>query len=141
MSERPKTDAAIERPYHEPPPDAPVRHDDGPAPRAQWIGLFLAPAVFFAHLQITYVLVPWACVRDGEAWIHLAGALSVALAALGAYVALLTWQRAGREDPGEARGAVPRTRLLGVLGLGLSLMFALLLLGQWVTAFFLSACQ
>jgi hypothetical protein len=36
---------------------------------------------------------------------------------------------------------MPRTRLLGVLGLGLSLMFALLLMGQWMTAFFLSPCQ
>ncbi len=140
MIDRAKRAGASERP-REPAPDAPVEHDEGPAPRAQWIGFFLAPAVFFAHLQLTYVLVPWACVRDGELWIHLAGALSIALAALGAFVAWRTWQRAGREDPGEAGGALPRTRLLGVLGLGLSLMFALLLLGQWMTAFFFSACQ
>ena len=129
-----------ERPHQEE-PNAPVPHDPGPAPRAQWIGFFLAPAVFFAHLQLTYVLVPWACVRNGELWIHLAGALSVVLAAVGAYVAWRTWQRGGREDPGEAGGAMPRTRLLGVLGLGLSLMFALLLIGQWMTAFFFSPCQ
>jgi hypothetical protein len=126
---------------HKPPPDAPVEHETGPAPRAQWIGFFLAPAVFFAHLQLTYVLVPWACVRNGELWIHLAGALSVVLAAVGAWVAWRTWHRAGREEPGEAGGAMPRTRMLGVLGVGMSLMFALLLLGQWMTAFFLSACQ
>ena len=140
MSEPPATAGTSERPHH-PPPDAPVAHDAGPAPRAQWIGFFLAPAVFFAHLQLTYVLVPWACVRNGELWIHLVGALSVVLAALGAYVALRTWQRAGREDPGEAGGAVPRTRMLGVIGVGMSLLFTLLLLAQWSTAFFLSACQ
>jgi len=119
----------------------PIAHDAGPAPRAQWVGFFLAPAAFFAHLQVRYVLVPWACVRHGEAWIHVVGAISVALAALGAYAAWHTWQGAGREAPGEAGGAVPRTRLLGVVGLGMSLMFTLLLLGQWLTAFFLSACQ
>ena len=122
-------------------PDKPVEHDPGPAPRAQWIGFFLAPAVFFVHLQLTYVLVPWACVRNGEPWIHLLGAASVVLAAAGAFVAWRTWQRGGRGDPGESGGAMPRTRLLGVLGLGQSLMFALLLLGQWMTAFFLSPCQ
>ena len=122
-------------------PDKPVEHDPGPAPRAQWIGVFLAPAVFFAHLQVTYVLVPWACVRNGEPWIHLAGALSVVLAAVGAFVAWHTWRRGGHDDPGEAGGVMPRTRLMGVLGLGLSLMFVLLLLGQWMTAFFLSPCQ
>ena len=140
MSERSIAGRAAERPHHQI-PDAPVEHDPGPAPRAQWIGFFLAPAAFFAHLQLTYVLVPWACVRNGELWIHLAGALSVVLAAVGAYVAWRTWQSGGRQEPGEAGGAMPRTRLLGVLGLGLSLMFALLLMGQWMTAFFFSPCQ
>src|SRR5688500_2405098 len=101
MGARARNARAPERSHHEPPPDAPVARAAAPAPRAQWIGLLLAPAVFFAHLQITYVLVPWACVRNGELWIHVTGALSVALAALGAYVALRTWRRAGREDPGE----------------------------------------
>jgi hypothetical protein len=140
MSEHVGNTGATERPHHQT-PDAPVEHDPGPAPRAQWVGFFLAPAAFFAHLQLRYVLVPWACVRDGEASIHLVGALSVVLAALGAFVAWRTWQRAGAEDPGEAGGAMPRTRLLGVVGLGMSLLFTLLLLAQWATAFFLSPCQ
>lgn len=118
-----------------------IPHDPGPAPRAQWIGFFLAPAVFFAHLQIRYVLVPWACVRNGEPWIHVVDVLAVALAGLGAYFAWRTWESAGRDDPGEAAGAIPRTRMLGVLGFGMSLMFALLLIGQWATTFFFSACQ
>ena len=140
MIELPSNARASEQPHRQT-PDAAVEHEIGPAPRVQWIGFFLAPAVFFAHLQLTYVLVPWACVRNGEGWIHLAGALSVVLDTVGAFVAWRTWQRGGREDPGEAGGAMPRTRLLGVLGLGLSLMFALLLSGQWLTAFFLSPCQ
>ena len=140
MSDRTRTSDRSERQDHVP-PDAPVAHDPGPAPRAQWVGFFLAPAAFFVHLQLTYVLVPWACVRRGEPMIHLAGALSVVLAVIGALVAWRTWQRAGRADPGEGGGAMPRTRLLGVLGLGMSLMFALLLIGQWMTAFFLSPCQ
>ena len=140
MITRARTDDRSEPPNDQT-PDTPVEHDPGPAPRAQWIGFFLGPAVFFVHLQLTYVLVPWACVRNGKLWIHVVGALSVALATLGAWVAWRTWQRGGREDPGERGGAMPRTRLLGVLGLGLSLMFALLLLGQWMTAFFFSPCQ
>jgi hypothetical protein len=115
--------------------------DAGPAPRAQWVGLFLAPAAFFAHLQIRYVLVPWACATNGQLWIHVVDVLALALALLGAFVAWRTWQLAGREQPGEAAGAVPRTRMMGVLGLGASLMFALVLLGQWMTSFFFSACQ
>ena len=115
--------------------------DPGPAPHAQWIGFFLAPAAFFAHLQIRYVLVPWACATNGQLWIHVVDVLALALALLGAFAAWHTWQRAGRDDPSEAGGAVPRTRLLGVTGLGMSLMLALVLLGQWAATFFFSACQ
>jgi hypothetical protein len=116
-------------------------HDAGPAPRAQWVGLFLAPAAFFTHLQIRYVLVPWACATNGQLWIHVVDVLALALALIGAFVGWRTWDRAGREEPGEAGGAVPRTRMLGVMGVGMSLMFALVLLGQWVTNFFFSPCQ
>ena len=116
-------------------------HDAGPAPRAQWVGLFLAPAAFFAHLQIRYVLVPWACAVNGWIWIHVVDVLALALALLGALVGWRTWGRAGREEPSEAGGSVPRTRMLGVLGLGASLMFALVLLGQWMTSFFFTPCQ
>ncbi|HKP16618.1 MAG TPA: hypothetical protein VJT85_11145 [Gemmatimonadaceae bacterium] len=118
-----------------------LEHDAGPAPRAQWVGLFLAPAAFFAHLQIRYVLVPWACATNGQRWIHVVDVLALALALLGAFVAWRTWQRAGREEPGEAGGAAPRTRMMGVTGFGMSLMLALVLLGQWATSFFFSACQ
>ena len=116
-------------------------HDAGPAPRAQWVGLFLAPAAFFAHLQIRYVLVPWACATNGQLWIHVVDVLALAIALLGAFAAWRTWQRAGREEPGEAGGAAARTRMMGVTGFGMSLMLALVLLGQWATSFFFSACQ
>jgi hypothetical protein len=116
-------------------------HDPGPAPRAQWVGVFLAPAAFFSHLQVRYVLVPWACATNGSLWIHVVDVLAIAVALLGAFVAWRTWQRAGRDDPSEAGGAVPRTRMLAVTGVGASLMFALVLLAQWMTSFFFSPCQ
>ena len=116
-------------------------HDPGPAPRAQWVGVFLAPAAFFTHLQVRYVLVPWACATNGWLWIHVVDVLAIAVALLGAYVAWGTWHRAGRDEPSEAEGAVPRTRMMGVMGLGTSLMFAFVLLGQWMTSFFFSPCQ
>ena len=114
---------------------------DERAPVAQWVGLFLAPAAFFAHLQITYVLVPWACVRNGEVWIHVSGILSVALALAGAVAAWRAWMRAGREAPGDSGGSLPRTRFVGAAGLGVSAMLTLVLFVQWLTAFVISPCQ
>ena len=107
----------------------------------QWLGLFLAPAVFFVHLQLTYLMVPWACVQQTTLWLHVAGVAGVLLAALGTAIAWVTWVRVGREAPGEAAGPAPRARLLAVCGVATSAMFVLLLLAQWATAFFISPCQ
>jgi hypothetical protein len=114
---------------------------EGSGLAAQWVGLLLAPAAFFAHLQITYMMVPWACEHGGELWIHVSGVASVLLAAIGCAVAWRVWNHAGREAPGEGGGAVPRARLLAVTGLCTSALFVLLLLAQWVAAFFISPCQ
>ncbi|HKH92762.1 MAG TPA: hypothetical protein VKA54_13230 [Gemmatimonadaceae bacterium] len=119
----------------------PRRDEPQPAPVAQWVGLFLAPAAFAAHLQINYVLVRWACLRSADIWVHVVDVAAIALAALGTVVAWRVWTRAGRDHPGEEGGALPRTRLLGVLGVGFSAMMTLVLIGQWVAAFFISTCQ
>ena len=114
---------------------------DERAPVAQWVGLFLAPAAFFAHLQVTYVLVPWACARSGDVWIHVSGVVSVALALAGSVAAWRAWMRAGREVPGEGGGSLPRTRFVGAAGLGVSATITLVLFAQWLTAFVISPCQ
>jgi hypothetical protein len=115
-------------------------HDE-PAPVAQWVGMFLAPAAFAAHLQINYVLVRWACLRDRDVWVHVVDLLAVALAVAGAVAAWRTWERAGRDEPGEGGGVLPRTRFLGIVGLGFSVMIALVLVEQSIAAFFISTCQ
>jgi hypothetical protein len=112
-----------------------------PARVAQWVGFVLAPAVFFAHLEITYLLVPWACLRSADVWLHVVDALALVLAILSAVVARRAWSAAGRDEPGEEGGSLPRTRLVGALGFGLSAMLALLLAWQWLTAFFIGPCQ
>ena len=107
----------------------------------QWVGFFLAPAAFFAHLQIGYVLVPWACVTGGELWIHVAGAASVLLAAAGTAAAWITHARSANGQPNDGAGSVPRTRFIGVAGICTSAMLVLLLVAQWVAALFISPCQ
>jgi hypothetical protein len=119
----------------------PPRDEPQPAPVSQWVGVFLAPAAFAAHLQISYVLVRWACLRSADVWVHVVDLSAIALAALSTIVAWRVWTRAGRAHPGEMGGALPRTRLLGVLGVGFGGMITLVLIGQWVASFFISTCQ
>jgi len=114
---------------------------DEPAPSLQWIGLLLAPATFFAHLQLAYVLVPWACVRGGALWVHLVGLAAILLALGGALAARRVHGRAENTQPNDGAGSVPRTRFLGTVGLCTSAFFALLLTAQWVAGFFISPCQ
>lgn len=117
-------------------------HSAGPAPWLQWIGLFLAPAAFFAHLQVAYLLVLRDCGRDGGLFlVQLAGFLGTALAAAGLWAAWMAWVRSGREQPGDAGGALPRTRLVAILGLGLSAVLVLILAAQWIAGFVVPRCQ
>jgi hypothetical protein len=117
-----------------------VRSEQYPSIAAQWAGLLLAPASFFAHLQIGYVLVPRACRYHQDVWLHVVGVASVVLAAVGGWLAWRVWASTA-SAPGEAGGPMPRARFLGATGLGVSGLLILLLIAQWVTAFFISPCQ
>ncbi len=119
----------------------PVPAAQVPGITAQWIGLLLAPAAFFTHLQLGYVLVYRACRYHTDLWVHVAGATSVALAAFGTWTAWRVWTRTGRTTSIEEAGAVARARFLGITGFGSGALFVLLLLSQWMAAFVLSPCQ
>ena len=119
--------------YHELPPERGLA--------AQWVGLLLAPAAFFLHLQFAYAVVPWACRHQNDFWIHASGIASVVLAAIGTLVAWWVWHREGGDDPGEGHGIAPRARFMGVVGLGVSAVITLILLLQWVAAFVVSSCE
>jgi hypothetical protein len=117
-----------------------IRPDER-APVAQWVGMFLAPASFAVHLEVTYNVIPWACVRGGELWVHVVDVLALLLSLVGTVVAWRVWQRTSPEAPSEAGGSVPRTSFLGACGLGFSAIVSLVLLAQWVASFFISPCQ
>ena len=108
---------------------------------AQWTGLFLAPAVFFVHLQGAYLLVLRACQDNGMAWVHAAGAVAVIVSAVGTFVAWRVWTATGGTSPGESTDTAARARFLGICGLVVSAMITLILVAQLVTGFFTSPCQ
>lgn len=113
---------------------------DERAPVMQWFALGLAPAAYAVHLQIGYVLIPWACSTGQHLWLHVVGVASVVLALYGT---LLGFRVARRSDDAahDGGGAVPRTRFLGDVALGVSALLTLILLAQWLASFVLSPCQ
>jgi hypothetical protein len=122
--------------------DAGHRGDGGErAPLLQWIGLFLAPAVFFIHLQLAYVLIPWVCATGLRTWIHVAAVTAVLLAVAGAWAAWRVHARAEGTAADDDAGAVPRTRFLAVVGLCDSVVFVLLLVAQLIAGVVVTPCQ
>jgi hypothetical protein len=112
-----------------------------PVGTAEWIGLFLAPAVFFAHLQVAYVLVPWSCATGNHLWLQVTDALSVVVAVIGALIARRVWLHEAAGRTSTADGSASRSRFLGILGTVASGMFALLLAAQWSASWLISPCQ
>lgn len=114
----------------------------GPASRLQWVGLFLSPLVFALHFQLNYLLVLWVCGNDvGTLVIHLTSLIALALSVAGGWAAWVTWKRGREETPSDGEGVLPRTRLLGVLGIGMSGVLTLILLMQLISGFVPPQCQ
>ena len=117
------------------------------APALQWVGLFLSPLTFFAHLEIAYVLVPWACTMDEQYWMNIVGGIAVLLSVAGVIAAWVSRTRTREAEPhppghpDEAPGPLFRTRFLGETGLGVGALLTLILFMQWLGGFLIGVCQ
>jgi hypothetical protein len=108
---------------------------------AQWLGFFLAPAAFFAHLQAAYLLVPWSCASGNQLVLQLVHAIALIAAAIGTVIARRVWVADDEGQPYGSGGPHSRARFLGVVGAVMGATFMLLLAGQWAASLFLSPCQ
>lgn len=110
----------------------------------QWAGLLAGPTAWGLHMQANYSLVPLACKRGGEIYIHLVTVLALLVTLLGAYAAWRLWQEGGREDGGASSdgGSRPsRARFMGALGLLTSALFFIVIIAQEIPSFFFHPCQ
>ena len=118
-----------------------------PARVLQWLGFFVAPFVFFAHLEIAYVLIPWACTTQREYWMHIVGAIAVLLSLAGVAAAWIARARTSDAEPQppahpvEGPGPLFRTRFMGDVGLGVGVLLTLILFMQWIGGFLITVCQ
>ena len=106
-----------------------------------WVGLLLAPLVWWLHLEINYVLVPFACARHSHLLLHGVTLISLLIAGSGLLVAWRNWEKVGRTWPDSGAGAVSRSRFMAVGGILSSGMFLLVILAQGITAIILNPCQ
>ena len=105
-------------------------------------------AAFFAHLQLAYVLIPWACTKQDAVLACTSSAVSPCCSALAgvaaAWLSRARTSEAGEHAPGhpvEGPGPLFRTRFMGDTGLGVGALLTLILFMQWVAGFFITVCQ
>ena len=110
---------------------------------AQVSAMLAGPVLFLLAISVKYAAVPAAC-RDGSAArLHVAGALLLAAVAALAFVCHRAWRRsedAGRADP-MADGAPERRRVVVLVGLMLSMLFAVGVVLLWLPVFLLDPCR
>lgn len=106
-----------------------------------WVGLFAGPVAWALDQQIKYMWLTYICSTAGVVMLHVVTLMTLLLAGLGAYLSWRSWRRAGRELPDGSGGIIPRTRFMAAMGVALSALFALIIIAQWIPAFFFNPCE
>jgi hypothetical protein len=106
-----------------------------------WAGVLGGPLAWFASQQVSYVLVPWACHGGPLVAIHLVNLGALLLTAGAGALAWHEWRRADPELSDELGPPEGRQRFLGLVGLTLAALFALVIIAQTTGAFFFGPCE
>jgi hypothetical protein len=110
-------------------------------PLALWTGILAGPAAWGAYLTISYALVEWTCLTQNETPLR-AIALSALLVALGGgAVSWVALQHTSGEAPTDGGRPRHRARFMAVLGLTMSVLFALTIVAGTIPQWVLDACQ
>lgn len=121
-------------------PEAPPRERPPVSDFALWTSVLGPPFFFLLNLEVTYAIVTWAC-ASGNAWALHASHLVTLLAALAAgLLGRALWSRLGGGWPDTRAGSEARSRFMAALGALGGVLFALVILAQWVTVMVLGPC-
>jgi hypothetical protein len=108
---------------------------------ALWAGVLAGPVAWALSQQVTYLLATLDCSYGIDFALSPVMALTLLVAAGGAFLSWRNWRRAGRELPDEGGGVMSRSRFMAVTGLLLSAFSALIIIAEWLPIFFYRQCQ
>ena len=121
-------------------PEAPPREHPPVSDLALWTSVLSGPVVFLLNLEVSYVMVDWACNAGNEWALHLVHLVSLAAVVTGTLLGAALWRRVGRSWPDSDGGSDSRSRLLAALGTLGGVTFAVSIVAQWITVIVLGAC-
>jgi len=105
------------------------------------IGLLAGPVAWLVQLELSYLLVPWACARGGQVVLHLVALAMLAVAAAGLGFAWRAGLAARRVVGGARAPGFEVRRFVAGCGVGLSLLFLLVIVASAIPNFILRACD
>jgi hypothetical protein len=109
---------------------------------AQWFGVLIPPIAMLTNVSLGYAFVPWSCSAKSRTVLHIEIAALVLISLAAGFVAHREWSHhGGGGQSDDAAGPVSRARFLGILGMGSSALFTLILLAQWFANVFLTPCN
>lgn len=110
---------------------------------AQMAGILVPPVATLAGQQAGYAVIDAACRSGGQdlTLLHVVRAATLVVVLSAGLVAWRQWQTVGVEPPGDGGSRGTRIRLNAWIGVGASALFTLVVIAQWLPAFFLSPCQ
>jgi hypothetical protein len=111
-----------------------------PGIAALWTGMLAGPIAWAVDLTSSYAIVKWTCGSQHTVVLHLVTLGALAITAVGAAAAFAALQHAPNEATDDGPRPVDRGRFMALLGLLLSAMFALVIVGNDIPRLVLDAC-
>ena len=107
-----------------------------------WLALATPPLVWFAAQSAGYFFVSWACARlNGEWLLHAIALVSTALCVGAGLLAFALLRDVGPSGGDDRDDRVHRTRFLARLGIAGAIIFALIVVVQWIAIAILDPCM
>lgn len=114
---------------------------EGAGPWALWAGVLAGPLAMLIQLQVNYALVLWACGAGREWALHLTALLALVVTVAGGSLSWRNRRRMGAGWEDEGAGVIPRSRFMAVVGVLASVLFALVIVAQWIPIFVYGPCD
>jgi hypothetical protein len=108
---------------------------------SQWIGVLGGPIVWLIFLQVNYMLAPSACLSQNKTMLGIVTIIALFGTIGSASAAWRAWHQAGATSHTEEGGSIGRSRFMALSGIGLSALFALVVLASAIPIIFLGACD
>lgn len=109
---------------------------------AQWLGVLVPPIAMLTNVSVGYAFVPWSCTANSRTVLHIEIAALALISVAAGFVAHREWKHyGGGGQSDDTAGPGPRARFMGLLGIGSSALFTLILLAQWFANVFLTPCN